>query len=201
MEIPRNLEITQEEMRERKCMDSRRWMCMARAQYPRSCGISSLTSCFNYLFSTLGTGTQRPISTEEALEALGFRPPYDNINFGSLTGNDTLIAWFYLLCRHYKVKGKAKIMWKLHGKSTTPAIDEQKAFEMLSSGLQGTEKTYIYHCWDHYMCPIGYEITPLRPMNAYKSLKDIGEFERWLIIGEISKAHPVFHVKKWADVA
>jgi hypothetical protein len=66
-------------MAERKVMDQRRWFCMARPQYPKSCGISSLTSCWNYLYSTLGVGTHRPISVEEALEVLGFTPPYTNV--------------------------------------------------------------------------------------------------------------------------
>ncbi len=89
--IPRNLTITNAEMRFRKHLDQRRWDCLARPQYPKSCGISSLTSCWNYLYSTLGTGTLRPISTEEALEVLGFKPPYNDVKFGSFTGNDTLI--------------------------------------------------------------------------------------------------------------
>lgn len=75
----------------RKVLDKKRWDCMARPQYPKSCGISSLTSCWNFLFSTLGYGIHRPISTEEALEVLGFKPPYSDVKFGSFTGNDTLI--------------------------------------------------------------------------------------------------------------
>jgi len=39
----------------------------------------------------LGTGKLNPISTEEALEVLGFKPPYNEVSFGSFTGNDTLI--------------------------------------------------------------------------------------------------------------
>jgi hypothetical protein len=49
----------------------------------------------------LGAGKHRPISTEEALEVLGFKPPYSNFDFGSFTGNDTLIQWFALLCKFY----------------------------------------------------------------------------------------------------
>ena len=78
-------------MAKRKVMDIRRWFCMGRAQYPKSCGISSLVSCWNYLFSSLGVGSKTPVSTEEALEFIGFKPPYNNIGFGSFTGNDTLI--------------------------------------------------------------------------------------------------------------
>jgi hypothetical protein len=63
-------------MAKRKCLDIRRWFCMARPQYPKSCGISSLISCWNYLYSILGVGEKQPISVEEALEVLGFTPPY-----------------------------------------------------------------------------------------------------------------------------
>jgi hypothetical protein len=71
----------------------------------------------------LGVGTLRPISTEEAFEVLGFKPPYTNVSFGSFTGNDTLVCWFNLLNKFFNVKGKAKIVWKLHGKSKTLGID------------------------------------------------------------------------------
>lgn len=91
IEIPRNLTITTEQLKKRKLLNEKRWHCIARPQYPKSCGISSLTSCWNFLFSTLGGGTHRPISTEEALEVLGFKPPYHQVKFGSFTGNDTLI--------------------------------------------------------------------------------------------------------------
>lgn len=111
-------------MKQRKWMDMRRWFCIARPQHPKSCGISSLTSVWNYLYSTLGVGNHRPISTEEALEVLGFRPPYTNVDFGSFTGNETLIQWFSLLNKYFKVKGQAQIAWKLHGKTQTHGIDK-----------------------------------------------------------------------------
>jgi hypothetical protein len=119
IEIPRDLKITNAQMAKRKVLDQRRWHCLARPQHPKSCGISSLTSCWNYLFSSLGTGTHRPISTEEALEVLGFTPPYTDVKFGSFTGNDTLIQWFGLLNRFFKVQGEARICYKLHGNSVT----------------------------------------------------------------------------------
>jgi hypothetical protein len=53
------------------------------------------------------------------LEVLGFKPPYTNVDFGSFTGNDTLILWFALLNKYFKVKGKAEICFKLHGKGKT----------------------------------------------------------------------------------
>ena len=66
----------------------------------------------------------RPISTEEALEILGFKPPFTHVDFGSFTGNDTLIQWFALLSKYFKVKGKAQTSWKMHGKGKTLGIDK-----------------------------------------------------------------------------
>ncbi|TNV72832.1 hypothetical protein FGO68_gene3150 [Halteria grandinella] len=221
-EIPRNLTITQDQMALRKQLDLKRWFCIARPQHPKSCGISSLTSVWNYLFSTLGVGTHNPISTEEALEVLGFKPPYQSVQFGSFTGNDTLIQWFGLLNKYYKLgqssKGgagstlinntlpSARILWKAKGKSTTPDVDADQARKLLIEGLRDPRKAYIYHCWNHYFCPIGFELTPNHPYEAYTnrgddSLMDPQQFETWIIIGEVSKCYPTFHVKKWTDIA
>ena len=40
-------------------------------------------------------------------------------------------------------------------------------------------------------------------MNAYTSslnLDDPSTHETWIIIGEVSKCYPVFHVKRWTDI-
>ena len=198
--IPRSLKITQEDMAKRKVLDIRRWMCMARPQYPKSCGISSLVSCWNYLYSTLGAGQNQPISTEEALEVLGFKPPYANVSFGSFTGNDTLIQWFGLLNRKFGVKGEASIVFKLNGKSITHNTDQYLALDLIKDGLRADDRSYIYHCYNHYMCPVGFEMTPVKPFDSYSLMADISEFDTWIIIGEISKMHPSFHIKKWQDI-
>ena len=107
-------------MDERKCLDTRRWHCLARPQHPRTCGVTSLISCWNYLFSTLGAlGSHRPISVEEALDLFGFVPPYIDTPFGRFTGNDKLIEWFGLLNSHFGVEGKATISFKMHGPGAT----------------------------------------------------------------------------------
>jgi hypothetical protein len=175
---------------------------MARPQNPKSCGISSLTSVWNFLFSTLGAGKHRPISTEEALEVLGFKPPYSNFDFGSFTGNDTLIQWFALLCKFFQVKGgKAQILWKPRGKSQTPdSVSEATAHARLIEGLRSDSKAYIYHCWNHYFCPLGFDLTPVHAMDAYAPLSDEMQTETWVIIGEVSKCFPCFHTKRWSDI-
>ena len=187
-------------MAARKVMDQRRWFCLARPQYPKSCGISSLTSCWNYLYSTLGVGTKRPISTEEALEVLGFRPPYQGVSFGSFTGNDTLILWFSLLNRYFGVKGESRVCFKLHGKSKTMGIDSATGLANLKEGLKSENKAYIYHCYNHYMCPVGFEQVPTMPQDAYRPNEEISEFKDWILIGEISKCYPIFHIKTWEEI-
>lgn len=94
---------------------------------------------------------------------LGFKPPYTDVKFGSFTGNDTLILWFGNLCRHFKENGEARICYKLHGKSVTSDVSEEDALLNLKAGLRNESKAYIYHCYNHYMCPIGFEENPTKP--------------------------------------
>mmetsp|Transcript_48440 Transcript_48440/g.35649 ORF Transcript_48440/g.35649 Transcript_48440/m.35649 type:complete len:91 (-) Transcript_48440:90-362(-) len=68
------------------------------------------------------------------------------------------------------------------------------------SGLKNEKKAYIYHCWNHYFCPIGFERTPTKAYGAYLQEAEVAEWDTWLIIGEVSKCYPVFHVKRWEDV-
>jgi hypothetical protein len=50
---------------------------------------------------------------------------------------------------------------------------------------------------------MGYEITPSNPADAYKKLDDIElhEQEPWILIGEPSKCHPLFHIRRWKDIS
>ena len=50
--------------------------CISRPQYSKSCGLSSVVSCWNYLFSTLGGGTLPPITQEEALTCPRVQAPF-----------------------------------------------------------------------------------------------------------------------------
>lgn len=141
-------------------MDIRRWFCLARPQYKNSCGISSLTSVWNYLFSTLGVGDKQPITTEEALLTLGIEAPYQDVNFGSFTGNGTLKDWFAKLNRAYGVRGNVKTIFKLHGKGKVDNTPDE-ALKLYHEGIRSENKAYIYHSYNHYFCPIGYESTPV----------------------------------------
>ena len=47
------------------------------------------------------------------------------------------------------------------------AASEATAHAKLVEGLRSETKAYIYHCWNHYFCPIGFELTPVNAMDAY----------------------------------
>lgn len=39
----------------------------------------------------------------------------------------------------------------------------------LTQGLKDESMAYIYHCQNHYFCPVGFEATPLKAAKAYRS--------------------------------
>ena len=122
------------------------------------------------------------------------------MSFGAFTGNNTLIQWYGLLNKYYGVHGQARISFKLHGKNAMEGVESETAMEELMTGLKNERKGYIYHCYNHYMCPIGFENTPLLPFDAYKKKEEIELFRNWIIVGEISKMYPVFHTIDWEEI-
>ncbi|KAF3691264.1 Basic immunoglobulin-like variable motif-containing protein [Channa argus] len=189
-----------EEIKQRKVFDLRRWYCISRPQYKTSCGISSLVSCWNFLYSTLGAGSLPPISQEEALHILGFQPPFEEIKFGPFTGNATLMRWFRQINDNFRVRGCSYILYKPHGKHKTAGETAEGALMKLTQGLKDESMAYIYHCQNHYFCPVGFEATPLKAAKAYRGPLPTNEMEYWILIGEPSRKHPAIHCKKWLDI-
>ncbi|XP_072246189.1 basic immunoglobulin-like variable motif-containing protein [Leuresthes tenuis] len=203
--ISRNLQdvpphASLEEIKQRKVLDLRRWYCISRPQYKTSCGISSLVSCWNFLYSTLGAGSLPPISQEEALHILGFQPPFEEIKFGPFTGNATLMRWFRQINDNFRVRGCSYILYKPHGKHKTAGETAEGALMKLTQGLKDESMAYIYHCQNHYFCPVGFEATPLKASKAYRGPLPTNEMEHWILIGEPSRKHPAIHCKKWLDI-
>ena len=190
---------------ERKVFDVKRWTCISRPQYKFSCGMSSVVSCFNFLYSTLGHGHLEPVSQEAALEILDFPKPYCEIKFGPFTGNSTLKRWFQRLCAHFKVRGYFYTLYKPKG-ATRTSISEKDALNLLKEGLQSCNTAFIYHCYNHYMCPIGFEVTPEYPELAYTDAKTLtpygGQYpaNTWILIGDTSRKHQTIHSRLWEDI-
>ncbi|KAL4220180.1 hypothetical protein ACF0H5_020588 [Mactra antiquata] len=196
--IPPKVLVSANQIAERKVLDLKRWYCMSRPQYKTSCGISSLVSCWNYLFSTLGHGNLHPITQEEALTTLTFKPPFSDIRFGPFTGNATLMRWFKLLNEHFKVRGRCYYVYKPHGKNKTENVTAEDALDTIRKGLNDPNTTYIYHCQNHYFCPIGFEDVPQCPTQAYGGQTE--DTDTWILIGDPSRKHPSVHCKRWEDI-
>ena len=64
-----------------------------------------------------------------------------------------------MLCDKFGTKGKARVMYKVHGKSIQESTitDSNLAIESLKNGLKSEKVAYIYHCFNHYMVILGYE--------------------------------------------
>ena len=54
------------------------------------------------------------------------------------------------------------------GKPTTSPSRLVRALESLKEGLRDPAMAFIYHCYNHYFCPIGYEEVPKNAIDAYK---------------------------------
>lgn len=64
-----------------------------------------------------------------------FGPHFNDVEFGSVSGNMALMKWFKNLCRLFKVQGRAYFLWKNEGDFSTPGVDRELAFEKLKQGL------------------------------------------------------------------
>ena len=146
-------------------------------------------------------GTRTPLSVDEVLiDVLGFKRPFDEIPFGTFTGNCTLIKWFAQINKFYGTKGTARIMWKPRGTKPTVGVDEAAAYEMLRTGLLSEDRAFVYHCENHYFCPVGFEMSPMHPEDAYLAPSEVTKLERWVVMGDFAKGFPVLQTKKWEDV-
>ena len=88
--------------------------------------------------------------------------------FNLLMACTFLSRWFRQLNRHFGVSGQCHFLYKPHGCNKTEGITDEQALKALKKGLRGNVTTYIYHCQNHYFCPIGYEDVPHLARHAYR---------------------------------
>lgn len=199
--VPRNLSTTRSDIAKRNHIDLVRLYCISRPQYKRSCGVSSLTSVWNFLYSRVGHGSLPPVSQEEVMTIIGFKPPFEHIRWGPFTGNVTLMRWFHMLNQHFGVTGKTYIFWKCHGAGKTFGVSNDEAEDKFKDAMRNEAMALVYHCHNHYMVPIGYQEQPRAQIHAYAPTLTRGEYETHVVIGEVSRGvNPSIHVKKWSDV-
>ena len=111
------------------------------------------------------------------------------------------MKWFNTLCKHFGVKGSCRIFYKPKGsKNVTQEFTPKTALKALKAGLQNPNKAYIYHCYNHYMCPVGFEETPDEKYNVYKRELQEKDLTNWLIVADQSPMYPTFICLKWEDI-
>lgn len=197
----------------RKFLNQPMYACISRPQYKASCGISSLTAVFNYLFTRNGSlGDTAPVPhavpQEQVLTVLGFHPPFHEIRFGPFTGNETLMRWFMQLCKHFGVNGRTRFLFKAHGKHRTIGMNGTRALAETLSVLKATDRALIYHCNNHYMVPTGFDISESAAERAYfvsdgaapAEAALLDEETTWIFIGDSSKTSRPLHCVRWADI-
>ncbi|CAG9568849.1 conserved hypothetical protein [Leishmania major strain Friedlin] len=204
--IPTNLPTTRADLEERLVLRLPRLLCVSK-QYPRGCGIASLASVYNYLYSWLGesaVGANRaPHSQEELMSILGFEPPFGDIAWGPFTGNATLIRWFHALNRHFGVRGRAYILYKAHGSGNTAHLyaNNTEALAAVKAALRDPHCALIYHCYNHYMVPIGYQDIPLAQTDFLKPDVPESNCDTTIFIGEVSRGrHEAMYARKWSQI-
>ena len=74
------------------------------------------------------------------------------------------MKWYELLCQAYGGKGKPSIFYKIKHKQSIhhQELDAKRA---LIKDLYSGKTSFIYHAYNHYFCPVGYEFTPEKGSN------------------------------------
>lgn len=90
-------------------------------------------------------------------------------------------------------------MYCRHGAGKTNiAADEAESF--IIQNLHNDKVAFIYHCYNHYCVPIGYDITSNNPQDAYRNVANMDDCTGWLFIGDSSKTNRPIFSAKLADI-
>lgn len=100
--------------------------------------------------------------------------------------------------KHFNVEGDCGYYYKPVGKgskqaeySTAPA-----ALKAIKRDLKRDDFAFVYHCYNHYFSPIGFETAPVQPHEAFAPSIE-GEVEHTLIIGDSSKKFKTIQAVPW----
>ncbi|MFB3845386.1 MAG: hypothetical protein ACE14O_06540 [Candidatus Cloacimonadaceae bacterium] len=151
---------------------------ISRPQYEYSCSISALTAVFNYLFSE-----QIGIKTSNELAIIAAKKQAKDITGA---GNLTIMKWFDILCKHYKLKGISK--YYLRKENVTDWSKNSKVITDLKEVIRSKDKAFIYHMENHYNVIVGYFEHSDNPDEAYNTN---AKLQRWIVLGEHSDYNPL----------
>ena len=68
------------------------------------------------------------------------------------------------------MRGQAYYLYKPKGKCRTVGLTGKEALLRLKEGLHNPRVAFVYHSYNHYFCPIGYDDSPNKAVDAYRYL-------------------------------
>ena len=78
-------------------------------------------------------------------------------------------------------------------------FNEEADRQHLLDGLNNPNRAYLLVTHRNILCPVGYEDTPLVPIDAYKRWQDIPKekLEMWIMHCTTQRFDPTFAIKRW----
>ena len=128
-----------------------------------------------------------------------------NVQFETKDYNERssmVMSCFTILCLHFNLTGVN--MKKLYKPVHPDKVEnsEQEGLETLLKGLKTETSAYILLTSDKILCPVGFEYTPLVPIDAYKKLDDIKpeNLELWIMTASVQRTAAPFVIKRWKHI-
>jgi hypothetical protein len=120
-------------------------------------------------------------------------------------------SWFKLLCVHFSVSGRASFFYKPTEPNKTALTSGDEAKRELLELLKSEQVALIYHCHNHYCCPVGFEMEPTRRDEIFarnasnkeeikNETDDKASFIEWILIADTSRKHAAMSCVKWSDI-
>ncbi len=99
------------------------------------------------------------------------------------------------------MEGRASFFYKPVGANKTFGVTGDVARDRLLKQLRCRNSAFIYHCFNHYCCPIGFEREPTDKKLVYSdNQNERSEFIDWIFIADTSRKYPSFHCVRWYDI-
>ena len=178
----------------KKFLDLKRWHCLSRPQSSKLCGITTIVGCWNYLYSVLGNGTLPILTPETAMKIVNYNQDHVKPS-GVFINNKVIITYFETLCEYFKLQGKAKMYWRRDNGELPDTILREYITD-----IKNKKKAFVYHCYNHYLTPLGYDIVPNDPAKGCLDVVDCEGADFWIILGETTRQQPSMQSVKWREV-
>ena len=73
----------------------------------------------------------------------------------------------------------------------------ETACEAIKKGLQSAKKAYVYHCYKHFMLPVGFEEVPVQKTDVFKKG---AKTKTTFLVADNSRKSKTFHCLPWETI-